>query len=146
MYTHYILAIALSAATSSSAAPSIFKRDYFGPAVFTGPSQADIIYTSTVMVPGRNPGNKQSGFFTIWPGISNGTGDLIQSTLDSTTYNAQDCGATDDQWCAMGSLFGNDENGRARQINAKAKPVSANDRVKIEYIRGAVKDNGYEWD
>lgn len=145
MHAHHLIAL-LSSALAASAAPNIFKRDYFGPAVFTGPSQADIIYTSTVLVPGRNPGNKQSGFLTIWPGISNGTGDLIQSTLDSTQISVEDCGATADQWCAMGSLFGNDANGNARQINGPMKAVSATDRIKIEYIRGAAKDNGYEWD
>ena len=142
----YRLIALLSSALCASAAPNIFRRDYFGPAVYTGPSQADIIYTSTVLLPGRNPGNKQSGFLTIWPGISNGTGDLIQSTLDSTQLTHEDCGATADQWCAMGSLFGNDANGNARQINGPMKAVSATDRIKIEYIRGAPKENGYEWD
>jgi hypothetical protein len=145
MHAHHLIAL-LSSAGAASAAPNVFKRDYFGPAVYTGPSQADIIYTSTVMVPGRNPGNKQSGFLTIWPGISNGTGDLIQSTVDSTQLTVEDCGATADQWCAMGSLFGNDANGNARQINGPMKAVSASDRIKIEYIRGAPKENGYEWD
>jgi hypothetical protein len=145
MPAYHLIAILLSALTAS-AAPSIFKRDYFGPSVYTGPTGADIIYTSTVLVPGRNPGNKQSGFLTIWPGISNGTGDLVQSTLDSTRLQVEDCGATADQWCAMGSLFGNDANGNPRQLNGPMKPVSPNDRIRIEYIRGAAKANGYEWD
>jgi hypothetical protein len=145
MHAYHLIAL-LSSALCASAAPNIFRRDYFGPAVYTGPSQADIIYTSTVLLPGRNPGNKQSGLLTIWPGISNGTGDLIQSTLDSTQISVEDCGATADQWCAMGSLFGNDANGNARQTSGPMKAVSATDRIKIEYIRGAPKENGYEWD
>lgn len=145
MYAHHVIAL-LSSALAASAAPTIFRRDYFGPAVYTGASQADIVYTSTVLLPGRNPGNKQSGSLKIWPGISNGTGDLIQSTLDSTQVAVEDCGATADQWCAMGSLFGNDAIGNARQINGPMRGVSATDRIKIEYIRGAPKENGYEWD
>lgn len=126
--------------TSSLASPLFEKRrpDYFGPAVSTGPSQADIIRTSTIIVPGRNPSSKQPGGLYLWPGISNGTGDLIQTTVDSWSGNS--CGATGYQWCMEASIF------KGYQINGPSVAVNPTDRIKIEYIRGKAQPNGYEWE
>jgi len=119
-----------------------FTETYFGPAISTGPSQVDMIRTVTTIVPGRCPPN-QRGALYLWPGISNGTGDLIQSCMTSWIDN--NCGQNDDEyeWCTEASVLISGDN---FQTVARSSPVKPTDRIKIEYVRGAPQANGYEWE
>ena len=58
--------------------------------------------------------------------MSNGTGDLVQTTLESWSSNAW-CGATTGQWCVRAS---------------DGSPVSGTDQVRIEYD---LESDGQTW-
>jgi hypothetical protein len=68
--------------------------------------------------------------------MSNGTGDLIQTTLESWPDNSW-CGATTGQWCVRASVFGS-----FGQLDGTASPVSGSEKVKIEYI---LEDDNETW-
>ncbi|TLD22679.1 hypothetical protein E2P81_ATG07872 [Venturia nashicola] len=87
--------------------------DTWGPAISFGPSKSTIIYSTTTIQPPESPVQPKDGFLTIWPGISNSTNDLIQSTLDSFDLsnpknNCSGISMKPGDWCAQASVFGND--------------------------------------
>jgi hypothetical protein len=110
------------------------KRDSWGGSVSLGPSMSTIVHAVTTIIPGVAP-STQSGDLCLWPGMSNGTGDLIQTVLDNQGDNSW-CGATEGQWCAQASLFG-----IYGQLSGDARPVSGSDQVKIEYILESDNEN-----
>lgn len=63
------------------------RVDTWGGSVSLGPSKSTIIEAVTTLTPGDAPPT-QSGVLFLWPGMSNGTGDLIQTTLESWPDNA----------------------------------------------------------
>jgi hypothetical protein len=116
------------AANAAQLAPA---KDTWGPAVSFGPSKSVIIRSSTTIQPGTAPTQPRGGFLTIWPGMSNGTGNLIQSTLESHEPGRARCGEKTGEWCIMASVFGRPWG----QLDSKKMAiVKAKQRVKIEYI------------
>ncbi|KAK6526198.1 hypothetical protein TWF281_011233 [Arthrobotrys megalospora] len=110
-----------------SAPNADFKRaDTWGGSVSLGPSKSTIVKAVTTIIPGPAPPT-QNGVLFLWPGMSNGTGDLIQATLESWQSNSW-CGATTGQWCVRASVFG-----WFGQRDGNASPVSGTDQVRIEY-------------
>ncbi|GAQ05313.1 hypothetical protein ALT_2634 [Aspergillus lentulus] len=106
---------------------SVNKReDSWGGSVSLGPTKSTIVNAVTTLIPGAAPAT-QSGELFLWPGMSNGTGDLVQTTLESWPSNDW-CGATTGQWCVRASLFGS-----FGQLDGDASPVSGTDQVRIEY-------------
>ncbi|KAG8884815.1 hypothetical protein FRB98_002141 [Tulasnella sp. 332] len=101
--------------------------DSWGGAYSLGPSTANIISAQTTLIPGVAPPT-QNGELFLWPGMSNGTGDLIQTTLESWPSNAW-CGAGTGQWCVRCSIFG-----AFGQIDGNAGIVNGNDAVTINYV------------
>ncbi|KAL4778170.1 hypothetical protein BJX76DRAFT_156915 [Aspergillus varians] len=106
---------------------SVTKReDTWGGSVSLGPSKSTIVKAVTTIIPGPAPAT-QNGMLFLWPGMSNGTGELVQSTLES--WNSNDwCGAETGEWCVRASVFGS-----FGQLDGAASPVAANDQVRIEY-------------
>lgn len=111
------------------------KRDSWGGSVSLGPSKSTIINAVTTIIPGTAP-STQNGELFLWPGMSNGTGDLIQTTLESWPDNSW-CGATTGQWCVRASVFG-----YFGQLDGTASPVSGNEKVRIEYN---LESDGQTW-
>ena len=71
------------------------------------PSSNHLTYARTTLVPGRLPPMPSgTGPLFIWPSLSNGKGDLIQTTLDAWGNNKGACGAATGQWCGETSIFG----------------------------------------
>jgi hypothetical protein len=106
----------------------------WGPAVSFGPSKSTIISAITTIQPGRAPVQPKGGFLTIWPGLSNGTGNLIQTTLES--HERPRCGEKTGEWCIMASVFGNPWG----QLDSKKQAVVKDkQKVKIAYV--LEKDN-----
>lgn len=99
----------LMLSTSIASASSLFgKRDSWGPAYSLGPSKAGIISTTTTIYPGAMPAD-QAGLLYLWLGISNGTGDLIQSVIGSYPAGESECqGQTgaDTTWCVSSEVYG----------------------------------------
>ena len=114
---------------------SISRRDSWGGAVSLGPTKSRITHAVTTLTPGNAP-STQTGELFLWPGMSNGTGDLIQTTLESWPSNAW-CGAATGQWCIRCSVFGS-----FGQLDGPAGVVSGNTPVKIEY---ALQSDGTTW-
>ncbi|CAM1511854.1 Fc.00g093670.m01.CDS01 [Cosmosporella sp. VM-42] len=127
---HPSLVVAVVAALTISAleaSPTLMPRtDTWGGAVSLGPTTSTIIKAITTIIPGAAP-NTQNGVLFLWPGMSNGTGDLVQTTLESWADNSW-CGATSGQWCVRASLFGS-----FGQLDGDASPVSGDQKVKIVY-------------
>ncbi|KAF2672385.1 hypothetical protein BT63DRAFT_411659 [Microthyrium microscopicum] len=137
----------------------VAAEDTWGPAVSFGPSKSTIIRAITTVQPGKAPaqphagtiieprcttnttkhGEKKrtrpnAGFLTIWPGMSNGTGNLIQTTLESHEEGKPRCGEKTGEWCVMASVFGDFPGLRTKQIDAKSQGVvKGTDKITIEY-------------
>ena len=107
-------------------AASLLRRDSWGGALSLGPSKSTIISAVTTLIPGAAP-SVQTGELFLWPGMSNGTGDLIQTTLESWPDNTW-CGAQTGQWCVRASVFGS-----FGQLDGTAGVASGTDQVKIQY-------------
>lgn len=107
-------------------AGAVKRDDTWGGAVSLGPSKSTIIKAVTTLIPGTAP-STQNGELFLWPGMSNGTGDLIQTTLESWPDNSW-CGATTGQWCVRASVFGS-----FGQYDGDYSAVSGDDKVKIVY-------------
>lgn len=95
MLTQPLHSLLLAAVTGTSASPT--KRDGWGGALSLGPTTSDIIHAVIYIIPGTAP-TPQTGELFLWPGMSNGTGDLIQTTLDSWPDDNAWCGATPGEW------------------------------------------------
>ena len=92
-----------------------------------------IIYTKTTLVPGRLPTwPSGSGPLFIWPGLSNPTSDLIQTTGDAWGDNASACGAKAGQWCLEASVFGS-----FGQRSGPSVSIDPDDHITIEYQLGS---------
>ncbi len=93
-----------------------------------------IIYTKTTLVPGRLPTGWPSGAgpLFIWPGLSNPTSDLIQTTGDAWGDNASACGAKTGQWCLEASVFGS-----FGQRSGPSVSIDPDDHITIEYKLGS---------
>lgn len=60
--------------------------------------------------------------------MSNGTGDLVQTTIEDYRDGNAWCGATEGQWCIRASLFGS-----FGQKDANASAISGDQKIRIEY-------------
>ncbi|KAL1877450.1 hypothetical protein Daus18300_002436 [Diaporthe australafricana] len=131
-----LAASALASPFGPLAAPSLDPRaptgtknrrvDTWGGSVSLGPTKSTITKAVTTLVPGTAP-STQNGELFLWPGMSNGTGDLVQTTLESWPDNSW-CGAAKGQWCVRASVFGS-----FGQLDGTASPVSGTTKVKIVY-------------
>ena len=113
----------------------------FGPVHPTATNH--IIYTKTTMVPGRLPvtywSSSSIGPLFLWPGLSNPTSDLVQTTMDawSGSENSSYCSGNGSQWCVEASVFGN-----FGQRNGPTVAIDPDDHVTIEYTLGS---DGNTW-
>ncbi|RDW67617.1 hypothetical protein BP6252_09013 [Coleophoma cylindrospora] len=121
--------------TSTTGSSSTVKRDSWGGALSLGPTTSHILSATTTLIPGTAPAT-QAGELFLWPGMSNGTGDLIQTTLESWPDNSW-CGAASGEWCVRASLFGS-----FGQLDGTASPVPGDMNVFINYTRNA---DGINW-
>lgn len=112
--------------TTPTTTQNLRRDDSWGGAVSLGPSKSTIIKAVTTLTPGTAP-STQNGMLFLWPGMSNGTGDLIQTTLESWPDNSW-CGATTGQWCVRASVFGS-----FGQLDGDASAVSGDTPVEIAY-------------
>ncbi|KAI9736630.1 MAG: hypothetical protein M1834_000834 [Cirrosporium novae-zelandiae] len=113
----------------AAVAPSVLA-DSWGPAFSLGPTTSRIIQANTTLLPGDPPCDPKT-LLTVWPGMSNGTGDLIQSTVEQWEDNSW-CGATSSQWCVRASLFGS-----FGQIDGSASAIDGDQNITISYTRSA---------
>jgi hypothetical protein len=113
----------------------------FGPVHPT--SSNHITYVKTTMVPGRLPvpywSSSSVGPLFLWPGISNPTSDLIQTTMDawSGSENSNYCNGNGSQWCVEASVF------NGGQLNGPTVAIDPDDHVTIEYM---LESDGQTWD
>ena len=97
------------------------------------PATNHLISAKTTLVPGRLPPTESGkGPLFIWPGLSNGKGDLIQTTLDAWGDNKGACGAATGQWCGETSIFGS-----FGQLSGSSAAFDPDDHITIEYKLGS---------
>ncbi len=129
------LTLGLSA-TQAMAADGWGASWSFGPVHPT--TSNHIIYAKTTLVPGRLPvsywSSSSIGPLFLWPGMSNPTSDLVQTTMDawSGSENSSYCGAATGQWCVEASVFGS-----FGQRNGPSVAIDPDDHVTIEYKLGS---------
>ncbi|KAF7518737.1 hypothetical protein G7054_g13358 [Neopestalotiopsis clavispora] len=111
------------------------REDSWGGAVSLGPTKSRITKAVTTITPGEAP-SSQTGELFLWPGMSNGTGDLVQTTLESWPDNSW-CGASTGEWCIRCSLFGS-----FGQLDGDSAPVSGDMSVEIVY---ELQSDGTTW-
>jgi MYXO-CTERM domain-containing protein len=112
--------------------------DGWGASYSFGPTTSRIIYAKTTLVPGRLPPiTSTTGPLFLWPGMSNPTSDLIQTTMDAWPDNKGYCGAATGQWCVEASVFGS-----FGQRNGPNAAIDPDDHVTIEYTLGT---DGNTW-
>ncbi|KAH8162629.1 hypothetical protein CIB48_g5619 [Xylaria polymorpha] len=111
------------------------RRDTWGGAVSLGPTKSRITKAVTTILPGVAP-STQNGVLFLWPGMSNGTGHLVQTTLESWPDNTW-CGAATGEWCIRCSLFGS-----FGQLDGPASPVPGSMSVEILY---ELQSDGTTW-
>jgi hypothetical protein len=132
--------IILSSAVLTLAWPSAtaMAADGWGSSWSFGPTTSRIIHAKTTMVPGRLPPiTSTTGPLFLWPGMSNPTSDLIQTTMDAWPDNKGYCGAATGQWCVEASVFGS-----FGQRNGPTVAIDPDDHVTIEYVLGT---DGNTW-
>ncbi len=112
--------------------------DGWGASYSFGPTTSRIIHAKTTLVPGRLPPiTSTTGPLFLWPGMSNPTSDLIQTTMDAWPNNKGYCGAATGQWCVEASVFGS-----FGQRNGPNAAIDPDDHVTIEYVLGT---DGNTW-
>ncbi|GME32628.1 hypothetical protein BKCO1_1700040 [Neofusicoccum parvum] len=104
-----LLLPSLAAALPASGIMPFKRADTWGGAVSLGPTKSTIVNAVTTFIPGAPPAT-QNGLLFLWPGMSNGTGDLVQTTVE--------------QW-NNGNSFG--------QLDGTASSISGDTKVRIEY-------------
>lgn len=138
MFTHHtIIALAgLLSASTAMASPMLTKRDSWGPAFSLGASKYSIIQTTTTIYPGKMPSNQTGGLF-VWMGISNGTGDLIQSIIGSYPAGQSECSGpnADTTWCISSEVYGNNAEGYPNQWvgDLTTADVNYENGIKLNY-------------
>lgn len=135
LFLSMIAGAGLASAGLLSTPELLVKRDSWGGSVSLGPTKSTIVNAVTTLIPGTAP-STQDGVLFLWPGMSNGTGDLVQTTLESWPDNSW-CGATTGQWCVRASLFGS-----FGQLDGDSSAVSGSDKVRIEYN---LESDGETW-
>lgn len=145
--TTFLAALGLTAAGRPSRPSNKIRArqqdDFWGGALSLGPTTSHILSASTILIPGTAP-STQLGYLFLWPGISNGTGDLVQTTIESWpesdgVYGNAWCGATVGEWCLQTGVFG-----AFGQISGELAPaVSADTQVLISYT--STDNEGLEW-
>jgi len=128
----WALVLALPPAQAMAAAGDGWGASWsFGPVHPT--TSNHIIYTKTTLVPGRLPTwPSGTGPLFIWPGLSNPTSDLVQTTADAWGDNATACGAKTGQWCLEASVFGS-----FGQRSGPSVSIDPDDHITIEYRLGS---------
>src|SRR5580704_4783991 len=104
--------------------------DGWGASWSFGPTTSRIIHARTTIVPGRFPPMANVGPLFLWPGMSNPTSDLVQTTMDAWegTENSSYCKASSTQWCVEASVFG-----ASGQTNGPTVAIDPDDHVTIDY-------------
>jgi hypothetical protein len=140
MRTSRILILSAALTLVLATVPAM-AQDGWGASYSFGPSTSRIIYAKTTLEPGHFPpisNTSNTGPLFLWPGMSNGSGDLIQTTMEAWPDNAW-CGAVvGSQWCVRASDFGS-----FGQLSGNGYPISYNDLVTIEY---KLEPDGQTWD
>ncbi|KAI9733526.1 MAG: hypothetical protein M1834_009101 [Cirrosporium novae-zelandiae] len=125
-----ILLTAVSIFGAGTSAVGLMRRDSWGPAVSLGPTSSYLVNCTTTILPGKMPPQEAvDGQLYLWPGISNGTGDLIQSIIGSYPTDNSWCGATGEQWCASSELFNGTQTGGTKHAG-----VLGTHKIQISYV------------
>ncbi|KAI5117348.1 hypothetical protein M0805_002458 [Coniferiporia weirii] len=98
-------------------------------------STSTIAKVTTTFNPGTPPSG-QIGELILYPGLSNGTGDLLLTFVESTSDQSS-CDATLDQWCILTSVFSDQ-----RSTDGVYATLNANEPVTITYERN---ENATGW-
>lgn len=146
MHSHSTLAGLMLSASAVMADKMFVKRDSWGPAFSLGPAKAGIVSTTTTIYPGAMPAN-QKGYLFAWLGISNGTGDLIQSVIGSYPAGGSECSgpAADTTWCVSSEVYGLASNGYPNQWVGALTTADVNYQNGIKLTYTLADKSTYLW-
>ncbi|KAI4594144.1 hypothetical protein KJ359_008686 [Pestalotiopsis sp. 9143b] len=147
MYSRVAVGSLMVSAAATATASSMFgKRDSWGPAVSLGPAKQEIISTTTTIYPGKMPSG-QEGLLYLWLGISNGTGDLIQSVIGSYPAGQSECSGADadSTWCISSEVYGNTDAGVPNQWVGELTTADVNYENGILLNYTLIDKESYLW-
>jgi hypothetical protein len=141
------LLLGTSSVLASSSGARFAKRDSWGPAFSLGPAKAGIVSTTTTIYPGKMPSD-QTGLLYLWLGISNGTGDLVQSIIGSYPAGQSECSGSnaDTAWCVSSEVYGTDAStGYPNQWVGDLRTADVNYENGINLTYTLVDESSYLW-
>lgn len=146
MHRYATLAGLILSSSMAMASSMLSKRDSWGAAFSLGPAKQDIISTTTTIYPGEMPAD-QVGYLFVWLGISNGTGDLIQSIIGSYPAGQSECSGpdADTTWCISSEVYGLASNGLPNQWvgSLTTADVDYTNGIKLNYT--LIDPDNYLW-
>ncbi|KAL5520718.1 hypothetical protein ACEPAF_2720 [Sanghuangporus sanghuang] len=98
-------------------------------------STSTIQKVTTTLNPGFPPSN-QTGSLKLYPASSNGTGDLLMTSVESWSDQSW-CGGTVDQWCIRTQVYSNQ-----KATFGQFAPLNANESLTIVFERSS---DGSNW-
>ncbi|KAF2235868.1 hypothetical protein EV356DRAFT_575393 [Viridothelium virens] len=138
-----ILAIS---ATLVSAKPRHDDSITFGPTIYASGKQ-DIIKFVTTTYPGAIPSNQKGNGLFLWPGLTNSTGDLIQSVVGSYPPGASECSGANvnTEWCISSEVYGLDASGNTNQFVGQLTTLDATPSNGLKITYTLTDPSAYTW-
>ncbi|KAL9084515.1 MAG: hypothetical protein Q9165_008018 [Trypethelium subeluteriae] len=133
-------------ATLVSAKPRRDDSITFGPTIYASGKQ-DIVKLVTTTYPGAIPSSQKGNGLFLWPGLTNGTGDLIQSVIGSYPPGASECSGSnaDTEWCISSEVYGLDASGNTNQFVGQLTTLDATPSNGLKITYTLTDASAYTW-
>ncbi|KAK7733087.1 hypothetical protein SLS53_008275 [Cytospora paraplurivora] len=147
---YHLVSLVLSASTATASAKHLFSKRLdvsWGPIIGVEASTANIISTTSTIYPGKMPSD-QKGYMFAWIGISNNTGDLIQSIVGSYPAGQSECSGSnaDTTWCISSEVYGLDSSGATTQFVGDKRTADVNYENGIIFNYTLIDASTYLWE
>ncbi|KAI9659896.1 MAG: hypothetical protein M1821_001248 [Bathelium mastoideum] len=133
-------------ATLASAKPRQDADVAFGPTIYAQGTQ-DIVKFVTTSYPGAIPPTQTGSGLFLWPGLTNGTGDLVQSIVGSYPPGQSECSGAnaDTEWCISSEVYGKDASGNINQFVGDLRTLEATPSNGLTITYTLTDASAYTW-
>lgn len=141
--------VIFSALASVVAANPLFTKRLevsWGPICGFYQTNSQIISTTSTFYPGAMPQDQQ-GYMFNWIGISNTTGDLVQSIVGNYPKGSSECSgaAADTAWCVSSEVYGLNDKGQLIQFVGDKRTADTNSDNGVIFQYTLVDRETYLW-
>ncbi|KAF3765297.1 hypothetical protein M406DRAFT_67753 [Cryphonectria parasitica EP155] len=150
MHSNLNLSILALLASAATAKPLVDKRQEdlaWGPICGFYQTTSEITGTTSTIFPGKMPSG-QKGYMFNWIGITNTTGDLVQSVVGSYPSGLSECegqAAADTAWCVSSEVYGLNAQDQTTQFVGTKTTADANYENGIIIKYTLVDKETYLW-